>query len=334
VLALDPRIEALDGRHIQNWWNLAIPPSMADQPPRVVLLILERRQLRHAVEVGRGALSLDDIPFAGTGREALATTRRKLDADAVFVLERDALARLGATVEGQLHYDWDMPRQIVEFWKALRSLRGDAIWADPPLLDLIPPLRSEALQRTFDLLIPNGTSLAAYVIDDDRKGVYSSIIATKNNGDIESVVMHPAIAHRVAENELARDWRQRYRRVNDAIGECLAPPSLSIFLERATVRKILLGPPDTLSREITAGNVVLDPAPAWLLGLIGGAAVAAVATRSARSVARFLPKSARRIAGDLAGAAQERIKGSAADPFALLGFDPIELIGQLRSYYK
>ena len=43
---------------------------------------------------------------------------------------------------------------------------------------------------------------------------------------------------------------------------------------------IITGPSDQLARELNAKRVVIDPAPAWLLGLLGGAAVAAMAGRA------------------------------------------------------
>ncbi len=39
------------------------------------------------------------------------------------------------------------------------------------------------------------------------------------------------------------------------------------------------------------------------------------------------------MAGGLAEAAQGRLKESSANPFGMLGFDPIELLQRLRSFY-
>jgi len=138
----------------------------------------------------------------------------------------------------------------------------------------------------------------------------------------------------VPEASFARDWQKGYKRVLDAVEERYAKPSLALFVERATLMGILTGPSDQLARDLNAKRVVIDPAPAWLLGLLGGAAVAAMAGRAAKGIAAMLPQSARDAASALAQRAQAAMKESGAHPFALLGFDPIELWSRLKHFYR
>lgn len=331
MLVADPDLHCLDPRHLRNWWQLSLPTGLS-RASRVAVLVLQEGELIHALISGQGALKCEDVPFRGTSKEQLLAAKRALGVDAIVVVERSALAELTEAFDSGLRVSMDYPAQGIHTSQALRQCRG--IWTEPSLLDLIPPLRIEALQKTFDLLVPNHTALVAYVLDDDGKSVYSSAIARKQQGKIDLATMHPAISDLVTERELARDWRSHYKRVNAAVTERIAPPSISLFTQRSTIERVLRGPADQLAREFRAGNIVVDPAPAWLLGLLGGAAVAAVATRSARRVARFLPSSARKMASEVAGAAQSRLKDSAANPFALLGFDPIELLLALRRFYS
>ena len=79
---------------------------------------------------------------------------------------------------------------------------------------------------------------------------------------------------------------------------------------------------------------MIDPAPAWLIGLIGGATVAAVAQRGATALANLLPTAARERAAGLAVRARAAMKDAGAHPFGLLGFDPIELWHAVRAYYR
>ena len=65
-------------------------------------------------------------------------------------------------------------------------------------------------------------------------------------------------------------------------------------------QRIVTGPPDQLGRELSARRVIIAPAPAWLLGLLGGATVAAVAARGARALAGLLPSATRDRASALA----------------------------------
>ena len=93
-------------------------------------------------------------------------------------------------------------------------------------------------------------------------------------------------------------------------------------------------PMQQIGREINTRQVILDPAPAWLLGLLGSATMAAVAGRGARALARMLPRQARKVASNLANTAQSVMRESGAHPFALLGFDPIQLWDQVRALYQ
>ena len=71
-----------------------------------------------------------------------------------------------------------------------------------------------------------------------------------------------------------------------------------------------------------------------LLGLLGGAAVAAVAQRGARTLASLLPSSVRDQAKGLMDRARDAARDAGADPWALLGFDPLALWAQLRHLYR
>lgn len=325
----DPTLAWLDRRHLLNWWELALPPGISSDS-RYALLVLDEGELIHAIRSGEGAIALVDVPFEGTGKAQLARLSKKLDVEGLLVLERRALTNLFEAMERELRIEDDLATQGVGLWQALRRCEG--IWSDPPLLELIPPLRSEALQKTFDLLIPNESTLVAYIIEDRR--VHCSVIAEKRRGSITLGTMHPAIGDLLSEQELCRDWRANYDRVNKAVESRFSKPSVSVFIERAAVLRILRGPTDQLAKEMRAGNLIVDPSPIWLQGLLGGAQALAVATSSAKRMARFLPKGASKMAGDFAKAAQGRMKESSANPFGMLGFDPIELLQRLRSFYS
>ncbi len=330
MLADDPEIAWLDRRHLQNWWRLALPPGI-DHESRFAILVLEQGALVHAIRSGEGALALAEVPFAGTKRGQLVQLKTALEVEGLLLLERDALVDLFESMERGLQVEGNFATQGIGLWQCLRKAEG--IWAEPPLLDLIPPLRAEALQKTFNLLVPNKSSVAAYVFDEDKRHVHCSVIALKESGKITLATMHPAIRDLVTERELGRNWREHYPRINQALASRFSKPSISVFIERAAVDRILRGPADQLAQELRKKNVIVDPAPLWLQGLLGGTAALAVASQSAKRMARFLPKSARRMAGDLAGVAQDRMKTSGANPFAKLGFDPIELLQQLRGFY-
>lgn len=332
---LSPEIELsdLDARHWKNWWRLLVPPRVL-APTAWALAILERGTLIHLVVRGQGACALIPLPLPELGTRALAQYARTLGVAAVIAVERRLIAELSAEVEAQLAQGQDLVAQGLIVLRALKRHAGHGVWTEPPLLELLPAPSYEALQRTFDLLVPDRSAMLAYVIDDDRRAVHASIIAAKAGGDIVRAGTHRAISDLVPEAELACDWDKAYRRVLTAVEDRFARPSIALFAERATVLRVLTGPTDQLARELNAKRVVIDPAPTWLLGLLGGAAFAAMAGRAATALAGMLPPATRERASALASRARDAIKDSGAHPFALLGFDPLELWSRLRHFYQ
>ncbi len=331
MLSSEIELADLDARHWKNWWRLLTPPRVLG-PSRWALAILDRGTLSHLIISGEGARPL--VPLPGLGDKALAQYAKTLGVAAVIVIERRLIAELSSEIEAALRLDQDPVAQALIALRALKHHAGRGVWTEPPLLDLLPTPSYEPLQRTFDLLVPDHSALLAYVIDDDHRRIHASIIAVKSHGDITRAATHRALDDLVAEPAFARTWDKDYPRVLDAVRDRFAKPSLALFTERATLLRIITGPSDQLARELNAKRVVIDPAPAWLLGLLGGAAVAAMAGRAATALANMLPQATRDRASAIATRARDALKDSGAHPFALLGFDPIELWSRLKHHYR
>jgi hypothetical protein len=331
VLSSELSLSDLDARHWKNWWRLLTPPRVL-QRASWALAILDRGALHRLIISGEGAREL--VPLPGLGEKALADYARTLGVAAVIAIERRLLAELSAEIEAALRLDQDAVAQGLIALRALKKHAGRGIWTEPPLLDVLPAPGHEPLQRTFDLLVPDRSSLIAYVIEDDRSRVHASIIAVKSHGDITRAVTHRAIDDAVPEARFARSWDRDHEAVVQAVEARFGKPSIALFAERASVLRILTGPSDQLAREINARRAIIDPAPAWLLGLLGGAAVAAMAGRAATAIASMLPQATRERASALATRARDVIKDSGAHPFALLGFDPLELWSRLKHHYR
>jgi len=347
VLSAEVELADLDARHWKNWWRLLVPPRVRARPPWA-LAVLDRTagpRVAKLIVTGRGSIDPTSAPMPGLDGKSLAAWAASLGVAAMVVVDRDLIGRLSAEIEGALRLDQDLVAQGLVALRALRRHAGNGVWTEPPLLELLPAPAFEPIQRTFDLLVPDRSALVAYVIEDDRSRVHASIIAVKERGHIVRAATHRAIADLVPEAALARAWddvgkdrdrdRDRgYRRVLAAVEERFARPSVALFLERAALMRVITGPSDQLARELNAKRVAIDPAPAWLLGLLGGAAVAAMAGRAASALAQMLPQGARDRASALASMARGAMKDSGAHPFALLGFDPIELWSRLQHFYR
>ena len=336
MLSSELELADLDARHWKNWWRLLTPPGV-NELPRWALAILDGGRVTKLVIAGdgaRGAIDPASVPLPGLTAKHLEAWAKTLGVSAVIAIERGVIAALSQEIEGALRLEQDLVAQGLIALRALKKHAGTGVWTEPPLLELLPAPSFDPLQRTFDLLIPDRSALIVYVIEDDRSRIHSSIIAVKSEGDVVRAGTHRAIADLVPEASFARDWAKGHKRVLEAVEERFAKPSLALFLERSTLLGIVTGPSDQLARDLNAKRVVIDPAPAWLLGLLGGAAVAAMAGRAASAVARMLPQATRDRASALAGRARDAMKDSGAHPFALLGFDPLELWAQLKHHYR
>jgi hypothetical protein len=338
VISPELDLHDLDARHWRNGWRLLAPPRVLDEP-RWALVIVDRTpdkviKVILAGNAARGSIDPASAPLPGVTHKALEAYAKQLGVGSVIVVERSLITQLSSEIEAALRFDQDGIGQALVALRALKKHAGKGIWTEPPLLDLLPAPSLDPIQRTFDLLVPDRSALVAYVIEDDRSRVHTSIIAVKEGGDIVEAAQHRAIADLVSESTLARDWQKGYKRVLDAVEERFAKPSIAVFLERGTLLEILTGPSDQLSREYNAKRVIIDPIPTWLMGLLGGAAVAAMAGRAASAFAAMLPQATRERASALVGRAQDALKESGAHPFALLGFDPIELWSRLKHHYR
>lgn len=341
MLAVNVQVTHIDERQWIAGWRLLTPPSW-HRPLQIAVAITSGSppQLEKLVRVGNGPqhdlepLLAEEPTFRGVSPAALRRWRDELGVSAVVVIDRDLLATLSREIESKLRLSQDMVEQGLLAWGVARAHLGHGLWTEPRVLELLPAPTFDAVQRTFDLLIPNDTSIAVYVVDSAAGELHTSLLAVKRRSDITAVSTHRAIADLVSAEHLMADWRQHYRQVNAAVARRLAPPSLGIFVERDALLRIVRGPGDQLGRELMNRTLILDPSPAWLMGLLGGASALAVASRGANALAAMLSPLARQRVAGLAQRAQTAMRESGAHPFALLGFDPLELWAELRQYYR
>ena len=347
-MPISPNIELaeLDAVHWANWFDLLVPPDLREAPSWA-LVTIDGQRVSHAVIAGRGAIAPQDVPFAATHETAMRELRKQLGVGLVIVLGKGAIADLLADIEGSLSLDDDYVEQCLTILRALKRTQARDIWVEPRVLDIIPAPPKRAIHRTFDLLFADRTSFAMYVFDEataatqgatggaaQAPSIYTSIITTKTKGTLDFATTHLALERQLPSESLARHWRANYKQILKAIAGNYERPCLGVFCTKQAIERILTGPPEQLTQEISRKQLILDPAPAWMLGLLGGAAVASVANKGAKALAALLPPSARKLAADFAGTANARLRSSANNPFKMLGFDPIELFFQLRRLYR
>ncbi|MBP9085207.1 MAG: hypothetical protein KBG15_03775 [Kofleriaceae bacterium] len=336
MISADLTLTNIDERHWKNWWHLIVPPRVVKNPQWALAVVAGDPPVLQnlVIRSGRESTELVAPALPALTPHGLQTWARELGVHAVVVIDAQLLTTLSREIESQLSLQQDFAEQGLLALRHLKPHVGQGIWSSPQLLELLPTPSYEPMQRTFDLLLPNNSAMLAYIIENDRSRVHASMIATKAAGNVTQATTHRAIGDLVPETGFARDWQTSYRRVLAAVEERIAKPSVGLFLTREAWMRVLLGPADQLGRELNNRSIIIDPAPAWLLGLLGGASVAAVAGRGARALASFLPSAARERANAFAARAQTAMKESGAHPFGLLGFDPLELWASLKQFYR
>lgn len=339
VLSTSVAMPDLDRDHILHWIELAVPPTVLADPRWAVVIVESGRPgtsptLLKTVVRGKGDVPIAGLTLPDMSDKSLAALKTQLGANFLVVLESGIAGEVIGAVEREIDPRASMTEQALVWLRVLKQYDGKGLGTSPAILPLLPAPPIDALTKSFDLLIPDKSTLVAYVFENDGSGVFASVIARKRRGEIDLVTTHLALEHELSAKSLARDPARHRERLCQLIADRFDRVAVGVFLDRATFERILIGPPDQLARELNNKKLIIDPAPTWLLGLLGGATMAAVASRGARALAGFLPKSARKMATDFASVAQDTLKERGAHPFALLGFDPIALWMSLREFYR
>lgn len=358
MIGLDLRIHDLDPEHVANLFRLMHPPpggdpvpgesgplaalgplarlarasarppsqtALSPEPPAVVLCRDER--VLRIFQVG-GAL-IPSAELASSRPEDLRAFRKRRGLPFVLAVEVDALPRLFAEVEARIAIDDDYVAQGLAALPVLRAALGKELRLDPPILPGALPIPSASLLRTtWNTILPDGRSLVFYLADGGR--LWTSLIAVKQRGAIVELTTHAAIADRVRFGSI----REGAPAVLAAVADRLAPAALGLFLPLRVWHELVAGDRSAIARALAVRQAVLDPAPPWLLALVGVGAVAEAATRSVRLAGKLL--GATRLGGLIPGGpgAAEKLMQTVASPLEALGIDPWELLRWSRDWAR
>jgi hypothetical protein len=314
VISPHIRFDHIDAATWKNTLRLLTPPSPAGRkagPRRPgLVLFIEDGACTKALQPGGELLRAADFPWGGSW--SLGRMRRAAGAPWAVAIEEGALERVIDQMDAHARTDEDIVAQGLHFARALRAEVGKGLHVDPDPLARVPVPSYAALQRTADLLLPDGRSAALMVFDGDA--VWASIIVAKERGDLVRVTTHAALG--VARPEFRRG---AHKELLGAIESRVARPHVAGFMTLAAWRDVSSSRPGALAKQAATGEAVLDPAPAWLLALTGMGAVAGMAQGATQLLGRFVPDSIKSTARALT-----------ASPFAALGFDPISVFVELR----
>jgi hypothetical protein len=298
--------------------------ALSRRPAALVLLRGER--ILRILSLGGGTLPAEELPSAS--QEDLRALRRRLGLPFVAALDVEALPGLWAEAQSAVNLEEDFVAQELAMVRVFREALGRSVRVDPRLFGRIPLPSAALLQKTFNTLLPDGRSLIFYLVEGGR--VWTSLIAVKQAGDIVLVTSHAAIADKVRFSSV-RDARA----VNQAVAERFAPPHIGLFLPLRTWHELVAGDRSAIARALPGRQAVLDPAPPWLLALVGAGTMAEAATRSVRFAGKLLAASglgARFLPGGTEAA--ERLVQTVSNPLEALGLDPWDLLRWSRDWVR
>jgi hypothetical protein len=353
VISPSLRVEAIDPLHWANLFRLMHPPpggdpepqiwgplgrlaragaparapSSALSPERPALALLRGQQVVRIVRWGGGELPTAEL--GSTSQEDLRAFRRRHQLPLLAAVDLDALPALWAEAQARVSTGEDYVAQLLAMARVAREALGKSLHVDPRIIGLMPLPTYALLQTTFNTILPDERSLVFYLVEGGR--IWTSLIAAKRGGDLYLVTTHQAVADRA----YFSDIRSHAPGVLRAVADRFDPPHVGIFLPLRTWHELVAGDRSAIARALATRTALLDPAPPWLLAVVGAGAVAEAATRSARLAGRLL--SGTRLGQRLmpGGAeAAEKLVQTVTNPLEALGLDPWDLLRWARDWAR
>ncbi|MCA9665670.1 MAG: hypothetical protein KC503_08780 [Myxococcales bacterium] len=288
--------------------------------PPVVALTRAGRVLR-LFRLGGGTLPRGTLRSADP--EDLKRFRRKHELPFVVAVDVEALPRLYSQVQKDVRVDDDMVAQQLAMLRAVRAaLDGGEVVVEPRLIGALPIPSYDILQKSFDLVLPDGRSALFYIVDGHR--IWTSAIVHKEKGDVSVLTSHRAIADEVELRSIKTDAP----RVVEAVTRRYGPVHVGFFVTLHTWHAFVSGDRGAIARALATRTAVLDPCPPWLFALVGAGAVSEAASRSARLAGRLLSRS--RFLSSGAG----KLVQSMTSPLEVLGVDPWELMKWAQAWSR
>jgi hypothetical protein len=263
--------------HPEHWTNLIrglFPQEKIENAGWLVLVHHDERVI-HSILGGKPLLEL-----IGQRVGDLKSLRHRYRAARVVCLEKDLLRRAHTWGESRLSYDMDYVEQLLTLVAAFRREREAGLRVEPPTPPgPLPPFTW--IQFVFNRLWPDDTCVALYVVDEERGGIFTSLILRKRRGDLDLLTTD---LHMGAMGLSAMSWRTDRGRVLSSLSEKVAPPYLACFTTLDAWRKWHAAPlgSDVLVSLRREDTLILEPYPRRL-------AVLATAIRLIARAKRILP---------------------------------------------
>jgi len=302
--------------------------SLATSPHRPAVVLHRGGTILRVVQLGGGVLSSEGLASVST--VDLRAYRKARALPLLVAIDVARLPEVWASFQDGINLTDDLALQHYAMLKALKAAIGSGVEVEPRLFGAVPLPAEAMLQKTFDRLLPDRRSFVMYLVD--RGSVWTSVIATKRDGDLQLITTHDAIAARVRFSTIGLDAKK----VVKEVGRRFEPVHIGLFLPLSVFQELVAGDLSAIARAMAARKAVVDPAPAWLLGLVGAGAAAEAATRTGRLASGLLRGSKlwQGLGRGPAGKAAEKLAQTLSSPLELLGLDPWEALRWGRDWRR
>lgn len=352
MISRDLRVDQIDPGHYANLWQLMHPPAGGDPEPQIwgplaqifsapapdpdslaalsprlpALALFSGARVVRVIQVGGGVLPSEEL--RSFDQAGLRAYRASQGLPFVAAVDLEALPQLWAEAQRKVKLGDDLVAQELSMLRVFQGALGRQILVEPQLMGSLPLPTYAMLQKAFDHMLPDGRSLVFYLVDQGR--IWTSLIAVKEGGDIVRVTGHGAIAREVRFSSIRSDAKA----VNQAVAQRLAPPHIGIYLPLRIWHELVAGDRSAVARAIANRQALLDPAPPWLLAIVGAGAVAEAANRSLHLASKLLSRTklGSRFLPD--GGKAKKLVQRVSNPLEMIGLDPWEMLRWSRDWRR
>lgn len=325
----DLKIIGVPPAHANALWRLVTFKGTERPRPSLCLALLRDGKPLVVTNGFRGFVLPEK--FRVLDEENIEAAARYVKAKVLVAVEEAAWVDILEQVQSKLRVGDDNFVMAELFLVAFReALEAGRLIIYPDLFNFIFDLRADRLRRFADAAFPKNSSIVVYLFQG--QSLEAGLTIVRGEEYIETVAGHGALGEAA---EGFHPWQKGYGRILDAVKKKYAPPSMGFFAEIDEIRNILWYPEaGSFLRNFVAGNIVIDPMPAWVAAALGVDAVTRVARTSMDLIRQFdtMGITRRFDLGMLGRTLQEHLKKEEISLEAIVGFDPVTFLSKLIAW--
>lgn len=324
----------LTGFDARSWHRLVtlVAPGLSSHAPAarergvrveggMLFVLYDEGGVVRALHSLRGAVELP----TWRGPSDLEACAAGLDTRFAVAAEAGALEELYERVGGRLHPGDDVWDTMLIVLGAARDLADEGeLWMVPAIGRGVPLPPPEVVRRAWDHIVPDGHAVVLALFEGVE---LDTAVVLRRRGAGVDTVLGPEALRRVV-GPLGGDFRRDFRVIRAAVEREVAPVSCGVFAPTSALRELLItAESGAWAKALATREVVVDPMPPWIAVAAGAGALRAAGKKSREVLSGIeslglLGPFARRAQqlGDLLGSVDVR---------AILGFDPLDVIGTI-----